>query len=140
MSDVTLKEYKVLRAISFKSDRVEIGSTIRATAAEAKNIGVGDYLKLVDAQGADEKGKKKDDTPKGDVTPPTPPETGPETSENVQPKTIKHIVTEEDLKKNPELVKEGVKVGDEIDVADTAETDESTEGKNTAPKGGDVKK
>lgn len=33
-----------------------------------------------------------------------------------QPKTVKHIVTDEDLKNNPELVEQGVKVGDEIEI------------------------
>jgi plastocyanin len=32
------------------------------------------------------------------------------------PKTVKHIVTEEDLVSNPALAEQGVKVGDEIEI------------------------
>jgi hypothetical protein len=129
MSNV--KPYKVLKAISFRLDRIEAGSVIHATDEEAKNIGV-EYLQLVDAQGAEKTDQevttdevKADEEVKNDT------ETGQETSENDQSKTTKHIVTEEDLKNNPELAEEGVKVGDEIDVADTAETDESTNASKT---------
>ena len=130
MSDV--KPYRVLKAISFRLDRIEAGSIIHATDEEAKNIGVGEYLQPVDAQGAEKTDQEvTTDEVKTDEEVKTDTETGQETSENDQSKTTKHIVTEEDLKKNPELAENGVKVGDEIDVADTAETDESTDASKT---------
>ena len=37
---------------------------------------------------------------------------------------MKHIVTQEDLELNPELMEEGVEVGDEIDLPETEETED----------------
>lgn len=43
---------------------------------------------------------------------------------------ITHSITEEDLENNPELVDEGVKVGDEIEISETTES-ETTESETT---------
>lgn len=40
---------------------------------------------------------------------------------------MKHIVTQEDLDLNPELVEEGVEVGDEIDLAEVEPSEEEME-------------
>jgi HK97 family phage prohead protease len=42
-------------------------------------------------------------------------------------KSIKHTVTEEDLKNNPELAKQGVQVGDEIEIPEVEQTEEVDE-------------
>jgi len=44
----------------------------------------------------------------------------PSTDPQGGPKLVKHIVTESDLKHNPELEKKGVKVGDEVEIPEDA--------------------
>lgn len=52
MSDT--KQYNVLKAISFRGDRIEAKSVIHATDEEAENIGIGEYLSpVVAAQSAE---------------------------------------------------------------------------------------
>lgn len=82
MSDT--KPYKVLKAISFRSDRVEIGATIHATDEEAKNIGVGEYLQPVEVtQGAES--TPAEETPKEETGQETPGETTPPSEETTPP-------------------------------------------------------
>ncbi len=45
------------------------------------------------------------------------------------PKTVKHIVTDEDLKNNPELVEQGIQVGDEIEIPAPAEKEKNKRGR-----------
>lgn len=128
------KSYKVLKAISFRSDRIEAGSVIHATDAEAENIGIGEYLQPVEApvedQGTDTNTGDSNDAGAGaggndagdgsnteagagsDTTGAT--EVGSGSGDDA--KTIKHVVTQEDLDANPDLVTNGVNVGDEIDI------------------------
>lgn len=44
----------------------------------------------------------------------------PSTDPQGGPKLVKHIVTESDLKHNPDLEKRGVKVGDEVEIPEDA--------------------
>ncbi|HAE68487.1 MAG TPA: hypothetical protein DCG77_15065 [Sphingobacterium sp.] len=44
----------------------------------------------------------------------------PSTDPQGGPKLVKHIVTESDLKHNPELEKKGIKVGDEVEIPEDA--------------------
>lgn len=44
--------------------------------------------------------------------------------ENETPKTIDHVVTQEDLDQNPELITEGINIGDKIQIPETEEVDE----------------
>lgn len=44
----------------------------------------------------------------------------PSTDPQGGPKLVKHIVTESDLKHNPDLEKKGVKVGDEVEIPEDA--------------------
>ncbi|MCW8314211.1 hypothetical protein K7A41_23500 [Sphingobacterium sp. InxBP1] len=44
----------------------------------------------------------------------------PSTSPQGGPKLVKHIVTESDIKHNPDLEKRGVKVGDEVEIPEDA--------------------
>lgn len=44
----------------------------------------------------------------------------PSTSPQGGPKLVKHIVTESDLKHNPDLEKRGIKVGDEVEIPEDA--------------------
>lgn len=44
----------------------------------------------------------------------------PSTDPQGGPKLVKHIVTESDLKHNPDLEKKGIKVGDEVEIPEDA--------------------
>ena len=44
----------------------------------------------------------------------------PSTDPQGGPKLVKHIVTESDLKHNPDLEKRGIKVGDEVEIPEDA--------------------
>lgn len=44
----------------------------------------------------------------------------PPTNPQGGPKLVKHIVTESDLKHNPDLEKRGIKVGDEVEIPEDA--------------------
>jgi len=46
---------------------------------------------------------------------------------------MKHIVTPDDLVRNPELVEQGIKVGDEIDIPDDATNLSEDEGDDPPP-------
>jgi hypothetical protein len=61
----------------------------------------------------------------------------PSTSPQGGPKLVKHIVTESDLKHNPDLEKRGVKVGDEVEIPEDAKAkaDERAQKDAAAAKG-----
>lgn len=94
MSDT--KQYNVLKAISFRGDRIEAKSTIHATDEEALNIGIGEYLSpVVAAQSAEaevetpetEAGESTDATPKETSTEATPEVETPEATSEATPET-----------------------------------------------------
>jgi len=90
-------KYEVLKAISYKNDRIERGSILSMTDEEAKNIGE-EYLKPVDSQGAEVTPEVTEETPteetpvvateeKTEVTGDAPVETNPETTEETPVET-----------------------------------------------------
>lgn len=116
-----LKKYRVLKAVAIDGI-VGIGAIVELTEAAAANIGIGEYLEEVVEAKAEAKpeesqtataseGSESGDT--GESQPQDGNEAKPEGSEK---STTKHIVTQEDLDANPELVEKGVQVGDEIEI------------------------
>lgn len=77
------KEYTVLKAISFRGDRIEVNSVIHATDEEALNIGIGEYLSPVVAAQIAEAEVATPEAEAGESTDATPKETSTETAPEV---------------------------------------------------------
>lgn len=98
--------YEVIKPILYIGSRVEKDEVIEMTKSDAKNIG-SDYLKPhVEIKEEEEEDDKKDDKTGDD--------TGDKTGDDTE--MIDHEVTQEDLDQNEDLEKEGVKVGDTIQI------------------------
>ena len=129
-------KYEVLKAISHRGDRINIGSVISMTDEEALNAGE-EYVKLVPAQVADDEvqasGEEVEIIPEEPAKGPEDEEvkeleqsetdtdtttepTGEGSGEDETVETVKHIVTQEDIENNPELSEQGIAVGDEIEI------------------------
>lgn len=141
--------YKVVKPVGILSERREKDEQVELTVEVAENIGVGEYLVPVVAppvahEGTEEAPETPDEgnesadapeapestesTPEGEPesteeTPETPETTEEPTVENeeVPEGHVPHVVTEEDLANNPELVEQGVKVGETIYLPEVSE-------------------
>lgn len=104
-----LFSYLVLRPIGM-GGRVEAGNTVKLTKSEANNYPP-EYLKLIDEVKPDggDAGSQTGDADKGL-------DTG---NASDQPKTVDHVVTQEDLNKHGHLRRAGIKVGDTIQIPES---------------------
>lgn len=138
-----MPKYKVLKPIGL-GVRVEAGSVVELDEEQAKNIGVGEYLEPLETSVAPEKTTVEPNDEEGAQTTDSnskeegsenkeentqvnseqdsqhsdesqnQEQTQPEGDGNVPEGHVAHVVTQEDFDNNPELLEEGVKVGETI--------------------------